>query len=220
MCYHTTTKFTTKFSSDHYHNLAVNDRWIAKGKIVVKVHQNIGTNSMMLASKDSSFGTRLKFDRNGRIQTRKVEPRNIGTTAIVEDIFKDFPVRKIELQKNIKKEYAKLVNILFSYGISLRNNVRINATCIKNKSNESIMSVTGKKGTNGSSPLMNNVTEIFGPKQANTLVHLNPIQAGDFQVTGVISTCQHGKLNTICFCKKFGILKSNCIVLTYREREK
>ena len=94
----------------------------------------------MLASKDSSFGTRLKFDKNGRIQTRKVEPRNIGTTAIVEDIFKDFPVRKIELQKNIKREYAKMVTILQSYGL-VSNNVRINATGIKNKSNESIMSV-------------------------------------------------------------------------------
>ena len=99
------------------------------------------TLTIITRHKDSSLGTRLKFDKNGRIETRKVEPRSIGTTAIVEDIFKDFPVRKIELQKNIKKEYAKMVTILQSYGISLCNNVRINATCIKNKSNESIMSV-------------------------------------------------------------------------------
>ena len=44
---------------------------------------------------------------------------------------------------------------------------------------------------------MNNITEIFGPKQVNTLVQLTPFQAGDFQVTGVISTCQHGKIKKL-----------------------
>ena len=46
VCYHT----TTISLADHYHNLAVSDSMIAKGKIVVKLHHNIGANSMMLAS--------------------------------------------------------------------------------------------------------------------------------------------------------------------------
>ena len=42
--------------------------------------------------KDAKLATRLEFDSNGVIIKKKLEPRSIGTTAIVEDIFNVQPV--------------------------------------------------------------------------------------------------------------------------------
>ena len=94
-------------------------------------------------------------------------------------------MRQKELTKNIKREYAKMVFILHSYGLAAKG-VRINATSAR-KSSENIMSIDGK----GS--VLDNVTDIFGPKQSETLVRLEEFAIGDFSIDGYISTCQHGK---------------------------
>ena len=95
-------------------------------------------------------------------------------------------MRQKELAKNIKREYAKMVFILHSYGLAAKG-VRINATSAK-KSSENIMSIDGK----GS--VLDNITDIFGPKQSETLVKISFEELiDDFSIDGYISTCQHGK---------------------------
>ena len=79
-----------------------------------------------------------------------------------------------------------MIFILQSYGLAAKG-VRINATSIKNKSYDSIMHINGK----GS--LINNITDIFGPKQSDTLEKFETLEAGDFMIEGQINTCQHGK---------------------------
>ena len=79
-----------------------------------------------------------------------------------------------------------MIFILQSYGLAAKG-VRINATSIKNKSYDSIMHINGK----GS--LINNITDIFGPKQSDTLEKFESLEAGDFMIEGQINTCQHGK---------------------------
>ena len=79
-----------------------------------------------------------------------------------------------------------MVFILHSYGLAAKG-VRINATSVK-KSSENIMSIDGK----GS--VLDNITDIFGPKQSETLVKISFEElTGDFSIDGYISTCQHGK---------------------------
>ncbi|OXB56151.1 hypothetical protein ASZ78_005089 [Callipepla squamata] len=109
--------------------------------------------------KSAKVGTRLVFDHNGEITQRAAQPRQHGTTVSVQQLFHTLPVRHKEFQRNIKKEYAKMVQILQAYCI-ISKGVRINCT---NQVGQ------GKKSpvlsTSGSPTLKENIGAVFGSKQ-------------------------------------------------------
>ena len=51
----------------------------------------------------------------------------IGTTVMIQNLFSTLPVRHKEFQRNIKKEFAKMVQVLNSYCI-ISTGVRITCT--------------------------------------------------------------------------------------------
>ncbi|XP_073218255.1 mismatch repair endonuclease PMS2 isoform X2 [Lepidochelys kempii] len=53
--------------------------------------------------KSAKVGTRLVFDRNGKITQKTPYPRQQGTTVSVQQLFYTLPVRHKEFQRNIKK---------------------------------------------------------------------------------------------------------------------
>ena len=60
-------------------------------------------------------GTRLVFAPSGKLQDRQVVACQKGTTVFVEKLFHSLPVRRRELEKNIKREYGKILVILQAY---------------------------------------------------------------------------------------------------------
>lgn len=60
-------------------------------------------------------GTKLDFDVFGRLNGTSVAASQKGTTVIVEGLFHNLPVRRRELEKNIKREYAKVLGVLHAY---------------------------------------------------------------------------------------------------------
>lgn len=64
---------------------------------------------------DGSKGTRLDFEVSGKLKNKTVVASQKGTTVAVENIFKNLPVRKRELAKNIKREYGKVLSLLHAY---------------------------------------------------------------------------------------------------------
>lgn len=58
--------------------------------------------------KDTS-ATRLSYDTNGDIAARNACARERGTTVTVQRLFYALPVRFKQLRKNLKREYARLV---------------------------------------------------------------------------------------------------------------
>ncbi len=64
---------------------------------------------------DGSKGTRLDFESSGKLKGTSVVASPKGTTVTVEDIFYNVPVRRRELEKNIKREYGKVLGILHAY---------------------------------------------------------------------------------------------------------
>lgn len=60
-------------------------------------------------------GTRLEFDTDGRIRSRSVVATSRGTTAKMEALFSNLPVRRQELERNVKREYGKVLVLLNSY---------------------------------------------------------------------------------------------------------
>ena len=61
----------------------------------------------------SQHGSNIAYDHNGKILKIEKTARPVGTTVILKDIFSTMPVRVKEFQRNIKKEFAKLCQVLF-----------------------------------------------------------------------------------------------------------
>lgn len=70
---------------------------------------------MTATASDGPKGTRLDFEISGKIKSKSVVASTKGTIVSVEDIFKNLPVRRRELEKNIKREYGKVLGLLHAY---------------------------------------------------------------------------------------------------------
>ncbi|NXV46082.1 PMS2 endonuclease, partial [Uria aalge] len=153
--------------------------------------------------KSAKVGTRLVFDHNGKITQKTPFPRQQGTTVNIQQLFYTLPVRHKEFQRNIKKEYAKMVQLLQAYCI-VSKGVRINCTNqVGQGKKSSVVSTTG------SASLKENIGAVFGQKQLQSLipfVQLPPSEAvceeyglnttdipqNLYSIAGFISRCDHG----------------------------
>ncbi|XP_068940994.1 mismatch repair endonuclease PMS2 isoform X2 [Petaurus breviceps papuanus] len=153
--------------------------------------------------KSATIGTRLIFDHNGKIVQRVPYPRPQGTTVTVQQLFSTLPVRHKEFQRNIKKEFTKMVQVLQAYCI-ISTGIRINCTNqVGQGKRQTILC------TNGNSTVKENIGAVFGQKQLQSLipfVQLPPsesvceeygIDYNDalhnlFSISGFVSCSDHG----------------------------
>ncbi|KAM4624603.1 mismatch repair endonuclease PMS2 [Polymixia lowei] len=127
--------------------------------------------SVVTCHVSAQVGTKLMFDHNGHLVQRSPHPRQQGTTVSLQQLFYTLPVRHKEFQRNIKKEYTKMIHVLQSYCI-ISAGVRI--TC-SNQTGQ------GKRSpvlsTSGSQSMRDNIGAIFGPKQSLLPFHqLSPTE--------------------------------------------
>uniref|UniRef100_H3D5R7 Mismatch repair endonuclease PMS2 n=1 Tax=Tetraodon nigroviridis TaxID=99883 RepID=H3D5R7_TETNG len=120
--------------------------------------------SVVTCHGSSQVGTKLVFDHKGHLVLRSPHPRQQGTTVSLQQLFCTLPVRHKEFQRNIKKEYAKMIHILQSYCI-ISTGVRI--TC-SNQNGQGKRSTV--LSTSGSQSIRDNIGAIFGPKQLQSLL--------------------------------------------------
>lgn len=66
---------------------------------------------------DAPLATKLELDNDGKIKSKSVSPGKRGTAVTVSDIFHALPVRRKDLQKNIKREFTKAITLLQEYAI-------------------------------------------------------------------------------------------------------
>ncbi|XP_034525682.1 mismatch repair endonuclease PMS2 isoform X2 [Ailuropoda melanoleuca] len=151
----------------------------------------------------AKVGTRLVFDHNGRIVQRSPHPRPRGTTVSVQQLFYTLPVRHKEFQRNIKKEYAKMVQVLHAYCII---SAGIRVSCSNQVGQGKRQPVVC---TSGSSSIKENIASVFGQKQLQSLIPFAQLPPSDsvceeyglspadavqtlFHISGFISHCAHG----------------------------
>lgn len=60
-------------------------------------------------------GTRLEFAVSGQLKSRAVAAASKGTTVVVANLFKTLPVRRKELERNVKRDYARVMGLLQAY---------------------------------------------------------------------------------------------------------
>uniref|UniRef100_A0A8C8XI41 PMS1 homolog 2, mismatch repair system component n=2 Tax=Panthera TaxID=9688 RepID=A0A8C8XI41_PANLE len=112
----------------------------------------------------AKVGTRLAFDHNGKIVQKTPHPRPRGTTVSVQQLFYTLPVRHKEFQRNIKKEYARMVQVLQAYCIIAAG---IRVSCSNQVGQGKRQPVVC---TSGSSSIKENIGSVFGQKQLQSLI--------------------------------------------------
>ncbi|KAM9336849.1 mismatch repair endonuclease PMS2 [Symphorus nematophorus] len=159
--------------------------------------------SVVTCHESSQVGTKLVFDHKGHLVQQSPHPRQQGSTVSLQQLFYTLPVRHKEFQRNIKKEYAKMIHILQSYCI-ISTGVRI--TC-SNQNGQGKRSTV--LSTSGSQSMRDNIGAIFGPKQLQSLLPFQQVFATEnvleeygikdadlpkqlFSITGFVSQGDHG----------------------------
>uniref|UniRef100_A0A3Q3CCQ9 Mismatch repair endonuclease PMS2 n=1 Tax=Haplochromis burtoni TaxID=8153 RepID=A0A3Q3CCQ9_HAPBU len=159
--------------------------------------------SVITCHESSQVGTKLFFDHKGHLVQKTPHPRQQGTTVSLQQLFSTLPVRHKEFQRNIKKEYAKMIHVLQSYCI-ISTGVRI--TC-SNQNGQGKRSTV--LSTTGSQSMRDNIGAIFGPKQLQSLLPFQQVSPTEnvieeyglkgadlpkqlFSITGFVSQGDHG----------------------------
>ncbi|TGO46815.1 hypothetical protein BCON_0306g00060 [Botryotinia convoluta] len=112
-------------------------------------------------------GTKLEFEISGKLKGTSVVAAQKGTTVIVENLFNNLPVRRRELEKNIKREWSKVTGVLGQYA------------CIQTgiKFTVSQQAAKGKKttifSTKGNPTTRENIVNVFGAKTLTQLIPMD-----------------------------------------------
>lgn len=159
--------------------------------------------SVVTCHESTQVGTKLVFDHKGHLVQQSPQPRQQGTTVSLQQLFNTLPVRYKEFQRNIKKEYAKMIHILQSYCI-ISTGVRI--TC-SNQNGQAKRSTV--LSTSGSQSMRDNIGAIFGPKQLQSILPFQQVSPAEnvieeygltvadlpkqlFTMTGFVTRADHG----------------------------
>uniref|UniRef100_A0AAX7U2G4 Mismatch repair endonuclease PMS2 n=1 Tax=Astatotilapia calliptera TaxID=8154 RepID=A0AAX7U2G4_ASTCA len=166
-------------------------------------NRKLRCSAVITCHESSQVGTKLVFDHKGHLVQRTPHPRQQGTTVSLQQLFSTLPVRHKEFQRNIKKEYAKMIHVLQSYCI-ISTGVRI--TC-SNQNGQGKRSTV--LSTTGSQSMRDNIGAIFGPKQLQSLLPFQQVSPTEnvieeyglkgadlpkqlFSITGFVSQGDHG----------------------------
>ncbi|KAK3601871.1 hypothetical protein CHS0354_041804 [Potamilus streckersoni] len=152
----------------------------------------------------NQVGMRLEFDNHGKIINRSPQARQIGTTVTIQNLFYTLPVRHKEFHRNLKKEFAKMVQVLNAYAI-VSLGVRLSCTNQTGKGKKTVV-----LSTNGNISIRENISNLFGPKQVQSLLEFKQTKIGEaicaefgvptaegenshgLKVEGFVSKCDHG----------------------------
>ncbi|KAE9363727.1 DNA mismatch repair protein MutL [Stipitochalara longipes BDJ] len=118
-------------------------------------------------AKDAPKGTKLEFEVSGKLKGGSVVAAQKGTTVIVENLFNNLPVRRQELQRNIKREWNRVVGVLGQYA------------CVQTGIKFSVSQQAGKGkkttlfSTKGNQSTRENIVNVFGAKTLTALITLD-----------------------------------------------
>ncbi|EFN70759.1 Mismatch repair endonuclease PMS2 [Camponotus floridanus] len=156
--------------------------------------------SIVTRHSTSKHGFKLEFDQNGMLTKKEPCAREKGTTVHIKNIFKNLPVRAKEFQKNLKKEYTRAIQVLYSYCL-VSTNIKIACSnLIASKSPHLIVT------TRNTDSVLDNINSVFGKKSLDGIIKLelqSPDETTlqeynlsndvtiDFDWECYVSTCDH-----------------------------
>ncbi|KAH8681413.1 hypothetical protein BX600DRAFT_429356 [Xylariales sp. PMI_506] len=115
---------------------------------------------------DAPKGSRLEFETSGKLRSTSVVAAQKGTTVTVDGLFYNLPVRRRELERNIKREWNKVITILNQYACILTG-VKFSVSQQPNKGRKIVLFAT-----KGNQTTKDNIVNVFGAKTLTVLIVL------------------------------------------------
>lgn len=157
--------YTSKLSS--YEDLTSLDTFGFRGEALSSLCALSKFRVLTARAQDGAMGNKLDFEVSGKLKGSSVSSAQKGTTVYVEDIFYNLPVRRKELEKNIKRDYNKAITLLYAYAC-ISVGVRFTVTNLMPK---------GKKvsvfSTKSNTTFKENIMNVFGAKTLLALIKLD-----------------------------------------------
>ncbi|KAL9000390.1 MAG: hypothetical protein Q9169_000907 [Polycauliona sp. 2 TL-2023] len=110
---------------------------------------------------------RLDFETSGKLKSTSVVAGQKGTTVMVEALFANLPVRRRELEKNIKREYTKVLGVLQAYAC-ISTSVKFSVSNILAKGKKVIVF-----STKSNAATRENIANVFGAKTLTALISMD-----------------------------------------------
>ncbi|KAK4238632.1 hypothetical protein C8A03DRAFT_14910 [Achaetomium macrosporum] len=111
--------------------------------------------------------TRLEFETSGKLKSTTVVSGQRGTTVIVEDLFRNLPVRRRELERNIKREWGKVINLLNQYAC-VQTGIKFTVSQQPTKGKRMVLF-----STKGNPTTRENIINVFGVKTMSALITMD-----------------------------------------------
>ncbi|KAH7030948.1 uncharacterized protein B0I36DRAFT_383852 [Microdochium trichocladiopsis] len=116
---------------------------------------------------DVPKGSKLEFETSGKLRSTTVVASQKGTTISVENLFKNLPVRRRELERNIKREWNRVITVLNQYAC-IQTGVKFSVSQQPTKGKRiTLFSTKGNKTTR------ENIVNVFGAKTLTVLIALD-----------------------------------------------
>ncbi|KAI9793799.1 MAG: hypothetical protein M1833_000522 [Piccolia ochrophora] len=112
-------------------------------------------------------GNILEFETSGKLKATQVVASQKGTTISVDGLFRNLPVRRRDLEKNIKREYGKVLAILNAYAC-ISTNVKFVVSNQAPQGKKAVVFATMSNPTT-----RENIVNVFGAKTLAALVPLD-----------------------------------------------
>ena len=118
-------------------------------------------------AEDVPKGTRLDFATSGQLNDTAVVASQKGTLVAVENLFSNLPVRRRDLEKNIKREYGKVLGVLQAYAC-ISTNVKLFVSNVMANGRK-----MGVFATKSNPSTRDNIANVFGAKALGGLLAMN-----------------------------------------------
>ncbi|KAI0152287.1 DNA mismatch repair protein MutL [Hypoxylon sp. NC0597] len=116
---------------------------------------------------DAPKGSKLEFETSGKLRSTTVVAAQKGTTVTVEGLFHNLPVRRRELERNIKREWNRVIGVLNQYAC-IQTGLKFSVSQQPNKGKRMILF-----STKGNQTTRENIVNVFGAKTLAVLIPLD-----------------------------------------------
>lgn len=115
---------------------------------------------------DAPKGSKLEFETSGKLRSTSVVATQRGTTVSIEGLFRNLPVRRRELERNIKREWNRVIGVLNQYAC-IQTGVKISVSQQPTKGKRIVLF-----STRGNPTTRENIINVFGAKTLAVLIPL------------------------------------------------
>ncbi|KAJ6444216.1 signal recognition particle protein [Purpureocillium lavendulum] len=116
---------------------------------------------------DVPKASRLSFESTGKLRDTAIVAAQRGTTVAVDCLFHNLPVRRRELERNVKREWHKAIALLNQYAC-IQTGIKFSVTQQPTKGKRVVLF-----STKGNPTTRDNIINIFGAKTLSALVPLD-----------------------------------------------